>query len=1083
MSVIIRLQNLAWSANALDIRQFFRGLSIPEGGVHIVGGELGDAFIAFSTDEDARQAMMHDGGKIKEMKIKLLLSSRTEMQKVIETARQQTLSLQSFMQTSAVGVSSSSQVVAAQQVLHQQQQSQQQQQHRLSSPVFDSKTTVPKRDRDRDTDNDSSSNKDRKERRNRSRSRSRGRDRSSGGGGRDYRRRRDRSRSRNRDRDRRDRGRRNRRDYSRSRSRSRDRDGSKRSLGTDRRKDSQHDNDNDSSDVVCVGQFSKDKVTMPGIKNIKVNSGLENGIWEIPPQTQMQQAAAMMIAPGILGAGLTAAISQNSESRSIMRFGGNNAAAVQPTPLLQSNFSLNNLNNGLQPHNINPLLNSISSANLTNNLGISPINLGSLPTRQNWSTGGSIGGSSNTGVGVTNSGNNNNDHSASRINSDARFPSRTGVFLSSDMNVGFNSNSPYRSNPRFNNQLPINNKTQEFDLRRNIHSSFQSTSTGNHNLNSNSDHSKTLPSRCYSSNSNNNNKQNNIDRHINTQTIEGDKNSGYCIEVRNMPLNATYGDVRHAFQGIYIKKDGIKLINDTHGNRVGIAYIKFSKIDGKELALSVPRYVRGSEVEVCPLEDSIFDKAVDSYIPIEQNRGNDRTVASDLGEEGLRSDDINEDSQHSLSKPSSCILIADLPSFTKEMDIAKLFQDWKINDLFISHNKNDDRNNGYACKAYVQFDKVEDALASTKLMNLKIGSKPIMAVTIPEDIFIQEKKIYEESLDNNLSLNNKILDACISMKDLPFHTIDRDVLDFFSDIGIVPKKIHIISNKQATPMHCDAFCEFNTHEEAVRAVTKNGVLFGKNVSVIKFISRSEMMDILNNDHSDPDKFVDSQHMFSSLPNFHDRSKLFTQIGQSHHHNSHHNHQQHHHHQQQHNNNNNNNNSNNNSNRHQQYHPSNILPPLTSLHHHHIPRFGNSPFGGGNSGPPPRGGLHGLMNFPRPPLGIMNTSGNGNNSGSNNNTNNNNNNRSSSIDHVEGFGKPGCVLSLENVPFKADINEIIDFFRDFDIKRENVIRRYNDRGMPTGDARVAFPSPSEAQRALRELRNHKVRDRTIYMKLV
>lgn len=47
MSVIIRLQNLPWSANALDIRTFFRGLGIPEGGVHIVGGENGDAFIAF----------------------------------------------------------------------------------------------------------------------------------------------------------------------------------------------------------------------------------------------------------------------------------------------------------------------------------------------------------------------------------------------------------------------------------------------------------------------------------------------------------------------------------------------------------------------------------------------------------------------------------------------------------------------------------------------------------------------------------------------------------------------------------------------------------------------------------------------------------------------------------------------------------------------------------------------------------------------------------------------------------------------------------------------------------------------------
>lgn len=47
MSVIIRLQNLPWSANALDIRTYFHGLAIPEGGVHIVGGEQGDAFIAF----------------------------------------------------------------------------------------------------------------------------------------------------------------------------------------------------------------------------------------------------------------------------------------------------------------------------------------------------------------------------------------------------------------------------------------------------------------------------------------------------------------------------------------------------------------------------------------------------------------------------------------------------------------------------------------------------------------------------------------------------------------------------------------------------------------------------------------------------------------------------------------------------------------------------------------------------------------------------------------------------------------------------------------------------------------------------
>ncbi|XP_055382684.1 putative uncharacterized protein DDB_G0282133 [Condylostylus longicornis] len=94
MSVIIRLQNLPWSANALDIRAFFRGLSIPDGGVHIVGGEMGDAFIAFSTDEDARQAMSLDKGKINEVQVRLLLSSRAEMQKVIEQARQNSLAMQ-----------------------------------------------------------------------------------------------------------------------------------------------------------------------------------------------------------------------------------------------------------------------------------------------------------------------------------------------------------------------------------------------------------------------------------------------------------------------------------------------------------------------------------------------------------------------------------------------------------------------------------------------------------------------------------------------------------------------------------------------------------------------------------------------------------------------------------------------------------------------------------------------------------------------------------------------------------------------------------------------------------------------------
>ena len=47
MSAIIRMENLAMTATATDIRNFFRGLRIPDGGVKIIGGEKSEVFIAF----------------------------------------------------------------------------------------------------------------------------------------------------------------------------------------------------------------------------------------------------------------------------------------------------------------------------------------------------------------------------------------------------------------------------------------------------------------------------------------------------------------------------------------------------------------------------------------------------------------------------------------------------------------------------------------------------------------------------------------------------------------------------------------------------------------------------------------------------------------------------------------------------------------------------------------------------------------------------------------------------------------------------------------------------------------------------
>ncbi|XP_066539930.1 RNA binding motif protein 12Bb [Hoplias malabaricus] len=84
MAVVIRLQGLRITAGSEDIRNFFSGLRIPNGGVHIIGGKLEEAFIIFVSDEDARRAMSRSGGCIKGSPVNLFLSSKTEMQKVLE---------------------------------------------------------------------------------------------------------------------------------------------------------------------------------------------------------------------------------------------------------------------------------------------------------------------------------------------------------------------------------------------------------------------------------------------------------------------------------------------------------------------------------------------------------------------------------------------------------------------------------------------------------------------------------------------------------------------------------------------------------------------------------------------------------------------------------------------------------------------------------------------------------------------------------------------------------------------------------------------------------------------------------------
>lgn len=74
MAHVVRLQNLSNSASAADVRAFFQGFQIPNGGVKIIGGEKGECFVIFTTFLDANGCLRKDGMWLNEQRISLFPS-------------------------------------------------------------------------------------------------------------------------------------------------------------------------------------------------------------------------------------------------------------------------------------------------------------------------------------------------------------------------------------------------------------------------------------------------------------------------------------------------------------------------------------------------------------------------------------------------------------------------------------------------------------------------------------------------------------------------------------------------------------------------------------------------------------------------------------------------------------------------------------------------------------------------------------------------------------------------------------------------------------------------------------------------
>ncbi|XP_047999117.1 uncharacterized protein LOC125236376 [Leguminivora glycinivorella] len=991
MSVIIRLQNLPWSANALDIRNYFRGLSIPEGGVHIVGGELGDAFIAFSTDEDARQAMMLDCGKIKEIQVKLLLSSRSEMHKVIEQARQTVpiLTLTAPAPAPAPApvlpapVTVTPAITPFSAALGNSMSG-------FGIPGIGNPSEIPQPavieppaplvspteilDEDDRTERKRSKEKDR--RRSRTRSRSRDRDRK------DRKRdRRDRSRSRerrrrdrSRSRDRRDR-KRDRKDRSRSRERS-DRSSPRRS----------HDRRNN--------RKSPDKTI--------------NLVDDTPAPPPAPMFASV-----------------NQVNPNMQQIMNNAIASMQGSP-----NGMDSPVNRFSDPAINDAYNKLSE----------------LGKKRN----------PNAFQGEQNGGN--------------RFAGGRG------------------GGPRGGG-----------GFRRDGRSRFEN------------DQQHTTPD-C-------------------------------CVAVRNAPNHTSYGDVRRFFPFL-IDKHGIKMINDNTGRRTGNIFVRFCDPRSKQLALQRKNNeLKGETVVVEALDDDTYESAIDSYMPFRDDNAPEENQPRIPPPQPapicsvLRLSELpNFVKEHDIIKTFSDFSLLSIMLNDCRMTRTKtaFVQFAKPEDARMAFERRNNyafgkrlpiitavTNEEYEKEKAIQSDRidfsgpnepqqmepVEDRGPRDPRQRRFEGPQPQQPPQGQQQVpffsapFVQQQQPFAGNFPPNPQFagfpGNGAMDPraaaanwanrpgfpnqmqpqitqgqdiedeldCVLMKGLPCDATDRTIVTFLSDTGAVPARIHLMLDPAGVPSG-DCFCEFRTASEARRAASKHGHnLDGCRVTV-DLVPRGVVEEALEGPKQ-------ADHRDGPMDNG----------------------------------------------------PHGNGPHGNGPHGNGPPQFFDGPRGA------KRGGFRGRGGFDRGGFDRSFDRGGFDRGGFNNNNRGGfdqgrawsdrgrggfdrggrarggfdarggargrgrgrgafdngarepRDMREDDDSALEDFGAPGCVLSLENVPFRASVDDILNFFGDFELTQDDVIRRYNERGQPTGDARVAFRTPFDAQRALNTRHMASIQDRRVSLTLL
>ena len=606
------------------------------------------------------------------------------------------------------------------------------------------------------------------------------------------------------------------------------------------------------------------------------------------------------------------------------------------------------------------------------------------------------------------------------------------------------------------------------------------------------------------------------------------------VAIRNAPNHTSYGDVRRFFPFL-IDKHGIKMINDSMGRRTGNIFVRFCDPRSKQLALqNKNNELKGAQVIVEALDDETYEAAVDSFLPYRQDNDDEDSNQAMAGPTDMRRDKLRFNvlkltelphfvKEHDIIKAFSEFSLLSIMVNDCRMSRTKIayVQFVKPEDARLALEKKERYIFGRRQPTIIpiteeEYEKVKqqgDKQQEPPIIPPQKETPPPQDVAPPRDprqrrqfengpggpkpgppmqpqpqgspffnpSFGQQqgfpgqfpgqqfgafpgagpgpmdpragasnwlnRQQFPNQMDqiakpqnnsNAPDMEDEPLD-CVLMKGLPRDASDRNIVTFFSDSGATPARIHLMLDTNGMPSG-DCFCEFRSPQLARMATTKHGQSLDGCRVTVDLVPRTVVEEALEGPKQ-PDM---RDGILGNVP--------------------------------------------------QQQQP----PFFDSMQGGRggVFRGGFRGRGGGgfDRGGFDRGGFNrggfdaGRGNFRG--RGAFNDRGRGFDRGrgggrgrgfGRGGAGGGFENGRMDDDHdpaLDDFGAPGCVVSMENVPFRATIDDIMDFFSEFELTQDDVIRRYNERGQPTGDARVAFRTPFDAQRAVKTRHMDMIHDRRI-----